>query len=206
VAVVGNESISGKLYVADNISTAGQVQAASMKVGGAVEVYGTINCTGSINADSLSVSGKTVTTLVNDGTIKTHVKSGIASGATGGGESIVYQSPTLPTPPSDETWIYEFTVNCSSGYVNGNTRADWGSVYAKLYNNTTVLYTTTGSTSPYGATQFSPSFSHKITSADVGVKFILKTYNIWGFNEEPRYLVRLTKVKTANLSDAALLI
>lgn len=187
--VVGNLAVTGSAYVDGSAAVAG-----GLNVAGATKL-------GSASVTSLSINGKTPMTE-QDNLSKVYVKTGIASGATGAGvENIVYQTPTLPTPPADETWIFEFMLYCASGYVNGNTRPDWGTVYGKLFNNATTLYTTTGSTSPYGATQCTFFFSHKITSADVGAKFILKSFHSWGLNEEPRYRVKLTKVKTSTLSD-----
>lgn len=205
VVVVGNESISGKLYAAGDISTSGKVQAASMKVGGPVEVYGAVNVSGSINADSLSVSGKSVTTLVNDGTTKTYVKFGTASGATGGGsvQYNVYALPTLGTIPSDETWTYEFFMYATAGNANGNTRPTFQGVNMHIYNDATLLADVYGSSSPYGGVSFCAF--HALNGV-TGAKYIIKTSSQSGCSVEPRYLVRLTKFKTANLSDAALCI
>lgn len=134
---------------------------------------------------------------------KVYTKSGTASGATGAGvENIVYQSPVL-TVPSDETWTYQFWVQTTSGYVNSNTRADYAVVSLKAYNNSTLLATLNGSTSPYGGHTATFTASKSFTSADSSPKLILKTLNTWSLSEEPKYLVTLTKVKTASLSDNA---
>ena len=134
---------------------------------------------------------------------KVYVISGTATGATGAGvENMVYQTPVL-TVPSGETWTYQFWVQTTSGYVNGNTRADYASVSLKVYNNTTLITTLNGSTSPYGGHTATHTFSVAFTSADVSPKLILKTYNWWGLNEEPKYTIKLTKVKTSTLSDAS---
>jgi len=134
---------------------------------------------------------------------KVYTKSGTASGATGAGvENIVYQSPVL-TVPSDETWTYQFWVQTTSGEVNGNTRPNYASVSLKAYNNATLLATLNGSTSPYGGHTATFTSSKSFTSADTSAKLILKTLNTWALSEEPKYLVTLTKVKTATLSDTS---
>lgn len=134
---------------------------------------------------------------------KVYTKSGTASGATGAGvENTVYQSPVL-TVPSDETWTYQFWVQTTSGEVNGNTRPNYASVSLKAYNNATLLATLNGSTSPYGGHTATFTSSKSFTSADTSAKLILKTLNTWALSEEPKYLVTLTKVKTATLSDTS---
>lgn len=158
---------------------------------------------GATRVDSLLVGAKTPM-LVEDSQSKVYVKVGVASGATGAGaDNLVYQTPTLSAIPADETWIYEVLVQTTSGYVNGNTRADYASVSLKVYNNATLLATINGSTSPYGGHTATHSYAKSFTSADNGAKLILKTYNWWGLNEEPRYTIRLSKVKTSTLSDAS---
>lgn len=192
--VAGNLAVTGSAYIDGNETVGG-----TLRVAGATTL-------GSTSVTSLSVGGKTPMTS-EDYLSKVYIKAGTASGATGAGvENIVYQTPTLPTPPADETWTYEFWVQTTSGYVNGNTRADYGSVSLKVYNNSTLLATLNGSTSPYGGHTATFTFAKSYTSADVGAKLILKTLNWWGLNEEPKYLVRLTKVKTSTLSDSALVI
>ena len=211
VVVVGNESVSGKLYVAGNISTAGQVQAASMKVGSTLECYGTANFSSGINANSLTVAGKSVTTLVTDSVAKYYVKSAQATGlwtTTTNVEKVVWTSPTLPTPPADETWIYEITATFSSGAgQDSNTRTIAGGIVGKLYKNTTVLGTQTFSCGTMYFTATALTMTTSITSADVGVVLALKVNNVYfPLTENPWYTVRLSKVKTASLSDAALCI
>ena len=196
----GTEKITGNLAVTGSVFVDGKAN-----IGGELNVAGAAKL-GSTSVTSLSIGGKTPLTS-EDNLSKVYIKAGTASGATGAGvENLVYQTPTLPTPPADETWTYEFWVQTTSGYVNGNTRADYGSVALKVYDNSTLLATLTGSTSPYGGHTATFTFAKSYTSADVGAKLILKTLNQWGLNEEPKYLVRLTKVKTATLSDSALVI
>jgi hypothetical protein len=180
---------------------------ATVRINGNITTSGNVVITGSVNAGtasvtSLSINGKTPMTT-QDNLNKIYTKSGTASGATGATvENLIYQTPTL-TIPSDETWTYEFWVQTTSGYVNGDTRADYGSVSLKAYNNTTLLITLNGSTSPYGSHTATFTYTKSFTSADTSPKLILKTFNWWGLNEEPKYVIRLTKVKTATLSDAS---
>ncbi len=199
----GNKVDIGGAFEANSINSVGNAT-----VGGNASVTGTLAVTGtstlgSTTATSLTIDGKTPMTT-QDNLTKTYVKVGVASGATGAGaDNLVYQTPTLSSIPADETWIYEVLVQTTSGYVNGNTRADYGAVSLKVYNNATLLATINGSTSPYGGHTATHSYAKSFTSADNGAKLILKTYNWWGLNEEPRYSVRLTKVKTSSLSDNA---
>ena len=138
-----------------------------------------------------------------DNQMRVYAKSGVTTGKTGAGvENLIYETPTL-TIPSDETWIYEFLVQTTSGYVNGNTRSDYGSVSLKVYNNATLIISLMGSTSPYGSHTATFTFSKAMTSADNGAKLILKTLNWWGLNTEPWYQAKVTKVKTASLSDVS---
>lgn len=189
-------------FEADSINSTGNTT-----VGGNASVTGTLNVTGvstlgSASATSLTIGGKTPMTT-QDNLTKCYVKYAAASGATGAGvENLIYQTPVL-TVPADETWIYEFWVKTTSGNVNGNTRPDWGSVSLRVYNNTTLLATLNGSTSPYGGHTATFTGIKTYTSADVNARLILKTYNWWGLNEEPIYHIRLTKVKTSTLSDSA---
>lgn len=165
-------------------------------------LYSPFISSGVARLGSLLINGKTPLT-VEDNLSKVYVKSGTSTGATGAGvENIVYQTPVF-TVPSGETWTYQFWVQTTSGYVNGNTRADYASVSLKVYNNTTLITTLNGSTSPYGGHTATHTFSVAFTSADVSPKLILKTLNWWGLNEEPKYTIELTKVKTSTLSDAS---
>lgn len=154
-----------------------------------------------IKTGSLSINGKTPLT-VQDNLSKTYEKSGTAIGAGGAGvENIVYQTPVLSVP-SDETWIYQFTVHTTAGHVNGSTRSEYGSVSLRVYNNTNLITMMGGSSAPYGGHTASFTYAVSFTSADVSPKLILKTFTWHGFNEEPKYTILLTKVKTATLSDA----
>lgn len=186
---------------------AGPLEADSINSVGNATVGGTLNVTGattlnSASVTSLTIGGKTPMTT-QDNLMKVYSKSGVATGATGAGvENLVYQTPVL-TIPSDETWTYEFWVQTTSGYVNGNTRADYASVSLKVYNNASLLVTLNGSTSPYGGHTATFTYTKSFTSADSSPRLILKTLNWWGLNEEPRYVVTLTKTKTSTLSDSA---
>jgi hypothetical protein len=133
---------------------------------------------------------------------KVYVIFGTATGATGGGENMVYQTPVL-TVPSGETWIYEVYVQTTSGHVNGNTRSSYGDVRMTVYNNATLLQTINGSTAPYGGHVATHTFTTSFTSADVSPRLIVKTQTNYGYNEEPKYMIKLTKVKTSTLSDAS---
>lgn len=192
--VAGNLAVTGNSYVDGNETVAGTLR-----------VTGSANL-GATSVPSLSIGGKTPMTS-EDYLSKVYIKAGTASGATGAGvENIVYQTPTLPTPPADETWTYEFWVQTTTGNTNGNTRPDYGAISCKVYNNSTLLTTLNASTSPYGGHTATFTFAKSYTSADVGAKLILKTLAWWGLSEEPKYLVRLTKVKTSTLSDSAFVI
>lgn len=189
------------------VDVLGNFKAVDIESDGNLTVDGTINVTGSstmgaTSVSSLTIDGKTPMTT-QDNLVKVYVKKGVASGATGGGsvENLVYQTPVLPAIPADETWIYEFWVQTTSGYVNGNTRADYNSVRLLVYNNATLVDTIRGSTSPYGGHTATHTYATQFTSADVSPRLILKTSNTWGLNEEPRFMVRLTKVKTSTLAD-----
>ena len=134
---------------------------------------------------------------------KVYVIFGTATGATGAGvENMVYQTPVL-TVPSGETWIYEVYVQTTSGHVNGNTRSAYGDVKMTVYNNATLLQTINGSTAPYGGHVATHTFAKSFTSADVSPRLIVKTLTNYGYNEEPKYMIKLTKVKTSTLSDAS---
>jgi hypothetical protein len=189
-------------FEADSINSIG-----ALGVGGNATVTGTLAVTGattlgSASATSLTIGGKTPMTT-QDNLTKIYIKSGVASGATGAGvDNIVYQTPTL-TIPSDETWIYTFWVQTTSGNVNGSTRPDYGYIQLKVYNNATLLNTLIGSSSPYGGHTATLTYSKSFTSADSSPKLILKTWSLSGLNIEPVYVVMLTKVKTSTLSDSA---
>lgn len=188
--VNGNLAVTGNSYVTGNEAVAGNLN-----------VSGTVTL-GSTSVTSLAIGGKTPMTT-QDNLTKVYTKSANTSGATGAGvENLIYQTPTL-TIPSDETWIYEFFVQSTSGYVNGNTRPDYGTVIFKCYNNAALVQQLVGSTSPYGAHTCTFAFAKALTSADNGAKLIFKQFNQWGLNTEPWYQVTLTKVKTSTLSDAS---
>lgn len=188
------------------VDIAGNIEVNDINSTGTVTVEGDISVAGLAvfgvtEVSSLTIDNKTPLTA-EDNLTKIYVVSGVASGATGGGvDNLVYQTPVLSSIPSDETWIYEMFVQTTSGYVNGNTRADYGTVSLKVFNNTTLLTTINGSTSPYGAHTATHTYAKAFTSADNGAQLILKTRNVWGLNEEPRYTIKLSKVKTASLSD-----
>lgn len=200
-------SAGQKVDVAGNLEADDINATDDMTVGGNATVTGTLavngNSTlGATSVTSLTVDGKTPMTI-QDNLTKSYVKVGVASGATGGGvENLVYQTPVL-TVPSDETWTYEVWVQTTSGNVNGQTRPDYGSVQLRVYNNATLLATVNGSTSPYGGHTATHAFAVAFTSANSSPQLALKTFNTWGLNEQPRFMVRLTKVKTSTLSDAS---
>jgi hypothetical protein len=141
-------------------------------------------------------------TWSSDATARVYTIFGTAVGATGAGvENMVYQTPVL-TVPSDETWTYEVYVQTTSGHVNGNTRSAYGDIRMTVYNNATLLVTINGSTAPYGGHVATHTFAKSFTSADVLPRLIVKTQTNYGYNEEPKYMIKLTKVKTLSISDA----
>jgi hypothetical protein len=165
-------------------------------------LYSPFISSGVARLGSLLINGKTPLT-VEDNLSKVYVKFGTATGAAGGGvENMVYQTPVF-TVPSGETWIYEVYVQTTSGHVNGNTRSAYGDVKMTVYNNATLLQTINGSTAPYGGHVATHTFATSFTSADVSPRLIVKTLTNYGYNEEPKYMIKLTKVKTSTLSDAS---
>lgn len=188
-------------FEADSINSTGNTT-----VGGNASVTGTLNVTGvstlgSASATSLTIGGKTPMT-VQDNAIRVYVKSGFASGATGGGgvQYSVYSLPTLPTIPSDETWTYEFYLYATAGNANGNTRPTYGAVNMHIYNDTTLIVDVMGSSSPYGGESFCAF--HSLTAVS-GAKYIIKISSQSGQSVEPRYMVKLIKQKTSSISDAS---
>ena len=205
VASAGTLSYYRKAYVniAGRLSVSGKTSVQDLTVSGSLSATGSTTL-GSTSVTSLLIGGKTPMTT-QDNQMRVYTKSGFTTGKTGANTTtgnLIYETPTL-TIPADETWIYEFQVQTTSGYVNGNTRADYGSVYMSVFNNSTILATLIGSTSPYGAHTATFTFTKSLTSADNGAKLSVKTYNWWGLSTEPWYQVKLTKVKTSSLSDAA---
>ena len=216
VAIASGQSfvINGNTSIPANLTVTGLVQGATGKF--TTELTIPAGTTATRPASPVAGSFRYNTTIafieIYNGTAwiplttevpKIYVKSGTAFGATGAGvENIVYQSPVL-TVPSDETWTYQFWVQTTSGEVSGNTRPNYAVVSLKAYNNATLLTTLNGSTSPYGGHTATFTSSKSFTSADTSAKLILKTLNTWVLSEEPKYLVTLTKVKTASLSDNA---
>jgi hypothetical protein len=203
VASAGTISYYQKAYVVINgrLVVAGKAVLPELKVTGNLESTGTATL-GAATVTSLLIGGKTPMTT-QDNQIRIYTKSGVTSGKTGAGvDNLIYETPTL-TIPTDETWIYEFLVQTTSGYVNGNTRADFGSVYMKVFFDTTLAATLYGSTSPYGGHTATFTYAATRTSANNGSKITIKTLNWWGLNTEPYYQIKLTKVKTSTLSDAS---
>lgn len=122
------------------------------------------------------------------------------SGKTAGGvEHTVYETPTV-TIPSDETWIYEVTIFSVIGYINGNTRPDYGTPQMKVYRGSTLLETVNSSQSPYGASQ-TTFVSHKIAVSGTKLKWTVNAW--WGFSTDHNFIVKCIKTKTAALSDAS---
>ena len=143
----------------------------------------------------------------SDAAVRIYTKSGIATGdwlSTAGTEKTVYQTPTLPTPPTDETWTYTFNANFTGGDGrDSNTRSAAGMLTVKLYKNTTVISTQVFSGGVHHFTGTSVNFSISITSADVGVVLSLKALSYWTLMQAPCWTVTLTKNKTAVLADAS---
>jgi hypothetical protein len=198
-----NKLIAGNLYVDGSTALIG-----------AVSVTGTLNVAGattlgSAAITSLVINGKTPMTT-QDNLSKYYVKSGQATGAwtTTTGEKAVWTSPTLPTPPSDETWIYEITASFTGGDgADSNTRSVPNSLIGKLYKGSTVLFTQSYSAGVHRFTGTTMTFTTSITSTDTAVVLSLKANNVhYGLTENPWYTVRLNKVKTANISDLSSLL
>jgi hypothetical protein len=166
-------------------------------------ITGTTTTTGNVNiAGTLRFEGNKAPITIDD-VPRVYVKFGTATGAAAAGvENIVYQTPVL-TVPSGETWIYEVYVQTTSGHVNGNTRSAYADIKMTVYNNATLLETINGSTAPYGGHVATHTFTKSFTSADVSPRLIVKTQTNYGYNEEPKYMIKLTKVKTSTLSDAS---
>ena len=160
---------------------------------------------GQLKVNSILIGGKTPLT-VQDNLSKIYIKSGVSAGdwtSTAGTEKTVYQTPILPTPPTDETWTYTFNANFTGGDGrDSNTRTAPGMLHVKLYKNATVISTQVFSGGVHHFTGTSVNFSISITSADVGVVVALKALSYWTLMQAPCWTVTLTKVKTAALSDA----
>lgn len=131
---------------------------------------------------------------------KVYVRSGVMPTTPGGAETIVYETPTV-TIPSDETWVYEFTVVTAVGYVNGSTRPDVGTPVMKLYRGGTtgtLLLTQNSTQSPYGASQ---TTFHYAIEAVTGTKLTVTISSQAGFTYPPAYTAKLYRCKTTALSD-----
>lgn len=188
-----SERIAGNLVVSGEINIAG-----NETIGGNLRVVGTA-----------TINGKTpMTTETN--LSKYYVKSGQASGVwtVVNTEKTVYTTPTLPTPPSDETWIYEITASFTGGNgQDSNTRSVGSALIGKLYKGSVALSTQTYSAGVHMFTGTSMTFTTSITSSDTAVVLALKVNNVYyPLEANPYYIVRLTKVKTTTLSDNALCI
>ena len=203
VASAGTLSYYQKAYVviAGRLFVTGKTVLPELKVTGSLEATGTATL-GAASVTSLLIGGKTPMTT-QDNQIKVYQKSGNTTGKTGAQvDNLIYETPVLNIP-SDETWYYEFLVQTTSGYVNGNTRADYGSVVMKVFVDTTLVATLYGSTSPYGGHTATFKWVGSRNSTNNGTKYAIKTFNWWGLSTEPYYQIKLTKVKTSTLSDAS---
>lgn len=192
--------IAGNLE-ADDINTTDD-----LSVGGDASVTGTLSVTGvttlgATSATSLTIGGKTPMTT-QDNLVKSYVKYGSVSGITSPAATIntIYSLPTLPTIPADETWVYEFFVMIVGGFVNGNTRPSGDTPSCYIYNGGTLISEIQGSEGAYGGHH--NTFFYSLNGV-TGASYILKYRSISNLSEDPRYLIRLTKVKTSTLSDAA---
>lgn len=137
---------------------------------------------------------------------KTYVKSGQATGSwtSTTDEKIVYQTPTLPTPPAGETWIYTIVANFTGGDGrDSNTRCVPNVLTARLYKNAFVVNTQSFSAGTHHFTGTSVNFSISITSVDVNTVIALKATNGFTLTENPWWTVTLNKIKTSSLSDAS---
>lgn len=132
---------------------------------------------------------------------KVYVKTGNVSPVTGS-EFNVYSSPSL-TIPADETWVYEINVSTNSGYVTGSTRPDVNAIRFRVYNNSTQIWEQYGSCSPYGAHTGNWMYTRSMTSADNGFILNAKVLSVVALDTPVNYRVTLTKIKTANISDAS---
>ena len=188
----------GYLVVDGRLGVTGKTDIADLKVTGTLTSTGSVTL-GSATVTSLTIGGKTPMT-VQDNTVKQYVKYGTATGGPANTVNPVYTLPTLPTIPADETWVYEFYVMLTGGYVNGNTRSSSLTPALYIYNGSTLTKTLYASESPYGSHH--PSFFYSLNGV-TGATYSIKYSSISGLADEIRYMIKLTKVKTANLSDAS---
>lgn len=179
---------------------------ATVGINGNITASGNVVITGSINAGtasvtSLSIGGKTPMTT-QDNLTKIYVKSGFTTGITAGGstESTIYTLPALGTIPSDETWIYEFYVMLTAGYMYDATRPVNDNPELLIYNGSTLVTSFQGSTGVYG--EISSTFIHSLVGVS-SATYSLRYKSVGALREDPRYLIRLTKVKTSTISDAS---
>lgn len=131
---------------------------------------------------------------------KVYSLSSVTTGMIAGGvEHVVYETPFVNIP-ADETWVYEILIFSVTGYMNGNTRPDFGTPQMKVYRGTTLIETVNSSQSPYGSSQ-TTFVSHKIAVNGTKLRFTVNAW--WGFAAEHNYVVKCYKTKTAALSDVS---
>jgi|GEM_PF-3420636 len=131
---------------------------------------------------------------------KIYIKAGTAVGATTGGgtENLIYQTPVLPTIPSDETWTYEITIKTSSGYTTGSTRPDGTVPYLNVYKGTSLITKIQAATNDWGS--FNATYTYAFVAAS-GDTWSFKHVSSGALVTDPTYVVKLTKVQTASLAD-----
>jgi hypothetical protein len=119
------------------------------------------------------------------------------------GEQIIYFGPKITGIPPDETWVYEFYVFVISADANVNTTPTYADSRLSIYNfdpSSSILLTTINSSlGSYGAQQSTFIYS---CVAQNGYQFLLQTFNAFNLSQPPTYLIKLTKIKTAAISDA----
>ena len=132
---------------------------------------------------------------------KIYFKTGRTSGATGAGvENLIYQTPTIPTIPSTETWTYKVEVFVSAGYTTGSTRPDGTVPFLNVYKNSSLQTKIQATTNDYGSFNTTYVYSFTASSGDV---WVFKHYSGSTLISEPSYVVTLNKVQTATISDAS---
>jgi hypothetical protein len=186
--------------------TCSYVREGSVRINGELNVSAGLNIAGATtlgatSVTSLTIGGKTPMTT-QDNLLKVYVKSGFTTGITAGGstESTIYTLPALGTIPSDETWTYEFYVMLTAGYMYDATRPVSDLPELLIYNGSTLVTSFQGSTGVYG--EISSTFIHSLVGVS-SATYSLRYKSVGALREDPRYLIRLTKVKTSTLSDAS---
>jgi hypothetical protein len=201
-SVIGNKYVSGGAYIGSDFVVGG-----NSYVSGNLTVNGITQLNGTVNIPTIPTSNDNAANkaYVDGSVAKVYIKNGQSTGDFTGStstEKTVYITPTLPTPPSDETWIFEFYFTVTGGNgQDANTRATGNATKGRLYKNTSQIQEQSLSAGTMYFTTGTFCFTHSLTSADVGVTLSLKLINQYSLMYNPWYIVKMTKVKTAQLSN-----